>query len=371
MLNFRNLEETELSFSPRVNLFLGANGQGKTNLLEALYYIAWGRSHRGSRNEEMIRFDADHLHVALTVEDEAGRRLTCEYGLERGGGRRWRWDEQLLPRRLDLVGRLSAVFFDPSSVDLVRGGPAKRRRFVDRGQGFSERGHLTHLQAYTRALRQKARLLKELRRRRTALAAARQELQAWNDELALHAAAIASSRAAYAAQLEPLAANLYRELAGTSGGMEFRYRPALPACSQDLGEDDLRREFLAEFDYIMESEIKRGRPLCGPQTDDFEVRFEGRDLRIFGSQGEKRTAAVALVLAQSEVVFLRRQVRPVLFFDDIFSELDRQRSQRLQEMAIQNHQVFIATARQEDVSGWRPDQLRVWEIQQGRLEEVA
>ncbi len=118
----------------------------------------------------------------------------------------------------------------------------------------------------------------------------------------------------------------------------------------------------------MGSEIQRGRPLTGPQLDDFEVRLggtDGLDLRTFGSQGETRTAAIALILARSDALHRRRQVRPVLFLDDIFSELDRERSRRLQEMTTRLHQVFIATARPDDIVDWRPEGMRAWRVNAG------
>ena len=134
-------------------------------------------------------------------------------------------------------------------------------------------------------------------------------------------------------------------------------------------KDQLEAEIFDEIDYIVGLEMQRGRPLKGPQLDDFEVSASGLDLRVYGSQGETRTAAISLILARSDVLFARRQVRPVLFFDDIFSELDRERTRRLQEMAARLHQVFIATARRDDVTGWRPAEMKVWQVVSGVLSE--
>lgn len=369
--NFRNLEEAEFSFSAQVNLFLGGNGQGKTNLLEALNYIALGRSHRGSRNEELIRFGEDHLHVALDVEKDSGERTSYEYALAHGGDRRIRIDGRAIGRRSELVGDFTSVFFAPGSIELVRGGPQARRRFVDRGLASSEPQYLAQLQSYLRVLRQKTQLLRGLKIGGVALATARDELAAWNRELARYAVPICCGRLDYAGRIEPVANQAYGDLAATSSSLEFAYRPRLEAVLAMSDESELEGEILAEFDYIVENEIRRGRPLTGPQLDDFAVRLGDVDLRTFGSQGETRTAAISLILAQSEVVFQKRHVRPVLFFDDIFSELDRDRSRQLQEKSIQHHQIFIATARDEDVAGWRPDGLRVWRIQGGKLEDEA
>jgi DNA replication and repair protein RecF len=133
----------------------------------------------------------------------------------------------------------------------------------------------------------------------------------------------------------------------------------------------LAADIFAEIDYIVDSEMKRGRPLLGPQLDDFEVTLDGVDLRVYGSQGETRSAAIAMILARSDVLFRKRNIRPVLFFDDIFSELDRYRTRRLQELSSRDHQVFVATARQDDVAGWSPDVMKAWNVQEGGITEAA
>jgi DNA replication and repair protein RecF len=371
VLNFRNLEETELTFSSRVNLFLGENGQGKTNLLEALNYMAFGRSHRAGRGEELIRFDADNLHVALQVQNERQERVLFEYGIERGGGSRLKVAGQALRGRVELVGQLATVFFSPDSVRLVRGAPERRRRFVDQGIVGLDRRYLTDLQAFQRALRQKTSLLHQLKTGQMARVHARRELEAWNREMARYAVTICQGRREYSGQLTLYAAKSYKYLADGVNGLEFLYAPKLSAAGNPQADEHLERDILAEFDYIVEDEMRRGRPLSGPQMDDFEVRLNGLDLRVYGSQGETRTAAVSLIVAQSDVVYQTRRVRPVIFFDDIFSELDRKRSRRLREMSIRDHQVFMATARRDDVAGWRPEGLRVWDVERGKLTEVA
>ncbi len=371
ILSFRNLAETELSFSPQVNLFLGGNGQGKTNLLEALNYVALGRSHRGSPSEDLIRFGSDHLHVSLTVTSDNGEMTRFEYGVQRGGGRRVRIDGRSIMRRAELVGRLTTVFFSPESIALVQGGPEKRRRFADQGVASVDRFYLEQLRSCQRVLRQKARLLQEMKKGRVSAREGRREIEVWNRELAHHTVPVCRGRAAYARRIGPHAARTYAELAGEKVALEFVYKPGLEPAREGEENENLEKDILGIFDYIVEDEIRRGRPISGPQMDDFVVRLAGRELRAFGSQGENRTAAIALILAQSDVVFQMRYIHPVLFFDDIFSELDRSRSRRLQELSIQRHQIFIATARAQDVVGWQPHGMRIWEVKQGRLEAVA
>jgi len=154
---FRNLASADFTFSPQVNLILGKNGEGKTNLLEALNYFALGRSHRGAKSDELIGFGKDHLHVALELEEESGATITCEYGLGRDGGRRLRVDGEALRRRLDLVGLLATVFFNPDSIRLVRGGPDGRRQFIDQGWAEIDPLFLTHLRSEERRVGKECR----------------------------------------------------------------------------------------------------------------------------------------------------------------------------------------------------------------------
>ena len=370
---FRNLKSAELTFSPQVNLILGKNGEGKTNLLEALNYFALGRSHRGAKSDELIGFEQDHLHVGLEVEEESGATISCEYGLGRDGGRRLRVDGEALRRRVDLVGLLSTVFFNPDSIRLVRGGPERRRQFIDQGMSEIDPIFLTHLTAFQLTLKQKNGLLRDYKKGVLNHIETRRELAAWNRELAVHASAVSLGRQLYVTHLSPYSRVAYNSLIGNELKLEIFYAPRLECVARAvekapeilISKDQLEEEILAELDYIMDSELRRGRPLLGPQLDDFKMVLEGVDLRVYGSQGETRTTAISLILARSDVLFQERKIRPVLFFDDIFSELDQERTRRLQEMASQLHQVFIATARPDDIVGWQPDQMKTWQVTAG------
>ncbi len=372
LTGFRNLANADLAFSPGVNVLVGRNGQGKSNLLEALDFPALGRSRRGARGEELIAFGQDHLHVALDIADTGEDRVRlCEYALDRAGGRRFKVDGHPLARRADLMGQLATVFFQPESIDLVRGEPELRRRHVDQGLAVVDAVYLGHLAACQRALRQKTTLLRDTQKGLRDRRQSRDEVAAWNLELARHAAPLCRARRAYAAALGPAARGIYEELSGEAGGLEIAYRPSLASCLQNTENAQMARDILGEFDYIGENEFRRGRPLIGPQRDDFEIRLDGRDMKAFGSQGETRTAAISMILAQSEVVFQQRGSRPILFLDDIFSELDPLRTSRLQERCARDHQVFVATARPDDVGGWRPDALRCWRVEAGALTEIT
>ena len=371
LLDFRNLAEVQFLFSPGVNVLLGANGQGKTNVLEGLNYLALGRSFRGARDDELVRFGAAACHARLRLALDDGRERVLEFGLENGGARRLRVDGELVARKSDLVGLLQTVVFDPQTVELVRGGPDARRRWLDGAVSGVDAAYLRHLQAYARALRHKSRLLGDVRKRLLGMGAARPDLETWNAELAAHAAPIMAARARWLRDCEPCAHAAHADLAPAAGRLTLTYRPQLQAAADPLADNHDETHFIQEisglFDYIGQDELRRGRCLAGPHMDDIEIALDGVALRTFGSRGETRTAAVALKLAQADLVHRTRGLRPVLFFDDIFSELDKDRSRELQERTAADHQVFIATARGEDVAGWDPPGRLTWRIDAGRV----
>ena len=368
LLDFRNLAEVRLVFSPGVNVFTGENGQGKTNLLEALDYPALGRSFRGARDPDLIRFGRDSAHVAVTADDDHGNRTTFEFGLDRAGARRVRIDGQTVQRRSDLVGKLHTVVFDPQTVELVRGGPENRRRFLDQAISACDPSYLANLQAYGRALKQKNSLLREHRRRPSGgVSKLRNDLEIWNLELSRQAAPILLKRLEFLRESAPVAQAEHAFFTDAVSSVELVYSTMVTNEKIGADEDELSREIQGVFDYIMDSEMNRGRSLCGPHLDDFKMSLDGVDIRNFGSRGETRSMAIALKMVQGEMVERRTGTYPILFFDDIFSELDASRSGKLQERTISTHQVFIATARDDDIKDWRPAEAGYWTIRDGKV----
>lgn len=341
LLNFRNLEKIELDVSPQINIFLGRNGQGKTNLLEAMSFLALGRSHRGSSSRELIRFDAEFFHVRLEGEDARGDSLQLEGAVERNGQKRFKVDGEVVGRRAELLGRLSVVQFHPNDAELTRGAPELRRRFLDYTLSVGSPESLRHLLAYRRAVQQKNRLLKQ---RRGDVSA---ELDGWDTELIEHGVRIWSARAELLEAMRPEAERAYRELARDERELKLQLQPSKMDTELPIDEERFA-EMLAAH---RQRELQLRQSLVGPHRDDLGVDLDGRAIRRFGSQGEQRSAAIALKLAQAELIYERSGERPVVFLDDIFSELDRRRTEALQERLHHEHQLFIATARADDVHG--------------------
>jgi DNA replication and repair protein RecF len=362
-LNYRNLGQVDLAFSPRINIFLGRNGQGKTNLLEGLSYPALGRSHRGARDRELIRFGEDHLHLRVEGEDRDGP-FTVEVACTRDGRNRIKVDGRPLERKTDLVGRLTAVLFHPDEIDLSKGAPDHRRRFLDYTLSLISPDYFRHLVEYRRALSQKNRLLKERH------APVEDHLVVWDAELVRHGVPLIAERRRLLPPLEAAVQGAYSALAPRGGTLRMDLHPALGEEGRELGDEDASLE--ESFTRALRAGRARERALgfaqVGPHRDRLELRLRGRPLRRYGSQGEMRSAAIALKLGQADLLYERTRERPVVFLDDIFSELDRQRTEALQHRLHEEHQLFIATARADDVVAMRTwEAVRAWTVDAGAV----
>jgi len=371
LTNFRNLAQIELDVSPQINIFLGRNGQGKTNLLEALGYLSLGRSPRGARDQELIHFRQEFCRVEITVKDRHGDVTRLEAAIPREGKKRLRRDSQPIDRLSDLVGSWSVVRFDPDEVELAKGSPEHRRRFLDHTLSLGSAEYFRRLLDYRRALAQKNRLLKAWPRVGPA------EIEVWNAELVEGGSPLLVERSRVLSRLEELAAEIYAEMAPSGGRLRLRLQSTiLPAdfeASSDAEEDlaRTRDHFRVALEDARWEESRFGHSRVGPHRDRLEILLRDRSLRRYGSQGEMRTASIALKLAQGELLLERTHSRPAILLDDIFSELDRDRTDALQTWLHQEHQLFIATARVDDVVGMRDwPGLRVWRVEGGRLTEL-
>jgi len=326
--SYRNYEEMHLDFDSGVQIFLGANAQGKTNIIEALYYAAFGRSHRTSSDAELIRMGEMSAHIALSFlrHDVPGDlRFTFARGarrrIERGG-------ENL--RQRDLVGILPMVLFSPEDLFLVKGAPALRRRYLDAELSQASPAYYGELLRYTHILRQRNAVLKDIRDR----LASPDDLLPWDVQLARSAAYIVTRR--IAARDRPRArAPRARAVGAPAAGEELAISYEIAHAAEGLTDakegmtERLELWYNKMFIEGRARDIARAATGIGPHLDDLVLSVGGMSLRSYGSQGQQRTGALALKLA--ELFYLRENVgeAPILLLDDVMSELDAERRSAL------------------------------------------
>lgn len=350
LTDFRSWPEADLELAPGVSVLVGPNGQGKTNLVEAVGYAATLGSHRVAADAALVRRGAERAVIRLTVVN-AGRQLTVELEINPGKANRARVNRAPVRRPREVLGIVRLVLFAPEDLALVRGDPGERRRFLDELL-VARAPRLAGVRSdYERVLRQRSALLKTARGGTADL----RTLDVWDGHLAAHGAALLAARLDLVADIGPHVTSSYAAVAPESDAARLVYRSTanLPAgYGQPGGEradvDQLRSALLDELAQVRRSELDRGVCLVGPHRDELELRLGDEIARSFASHGESWSFALSLRLAAFELLRLDG-IDPVLVLDDVFAELDRRRRAALAKVAAGAEQVLVTAAVDEDV----------------------
>ncbi|MDR1711070.1 MAG: DNA replication/repair protein RecF [Propionibacteriaceae bacterium] len=349
LVDFRNYASADVALEPGVTVFVGANGQGKTNLLEALEYLATLGSHRVSAEAPLIRAGAERALVRARIqaglEDE--RRLLAEIELIPGKANKAALNRSPLRRARDILGSLRVVLFSPEDLALVKGDPADRRRFVDE-LATARWPRLAGVRAdYDKVLRQRSALLKSLAGRFAIPAEAESTLSIWDEQLARFGAEIIAARTATLSDLAPFLATAYADIAPARDAAAASYKSAggFDAASGAL---EIAAALQARMLERRRDELARGVSLVGPHRDDVTLTLGEFPAKGYASHGESWSFGCALKLA-SFMLLREDGVEPVLLLDDVFAELDAERRERLAATALTAEQVLITAAVAADV----------------------
>jgi DNA replication and repair protein RecF len=326
--DFRTYAAVEVSLGERLTVVHGPNGAGKTNLLEALYFGCTGRSCRTTNEREVVRFDAPAARVEVRGRDRDGEH-ELSVGFQPGEAKRFKVDGAPAERLLDAPYRPLVSVFLPDRLELVKGPPALRRSHLDQLVAALWPARASTRRAYGQALAQRNALLARVR-----AGGSRAALAAWDLELARHGIALRDDRAAAVELLRPRFVTAAQEL-GLVGEPELRYRPRSRASTPE--------ELAAELAERLDSDLERGFTMHGPHRDDIALLRDGRELRAYGSQGEQRLALLALLLAERTALEDERGAPPLLLLDDVMSELDATRRERLVERLRVGQSVVTTT----------------------------
>jgi DNA replication and repair protein RecF len=334
--DFRTYASAQVDLGERLTVVHGPNGAGKTNLLEGLYFGCTGRSCRTSNDREVVRFDAPAARVEVEGRDRDGEH-ELSVGFQPGEAKRFRVDGAPTERLIDAPHRPLVSVFLPDRLELVKGPPALRRAHLDQLVAALWPARASTRRAYSQALAQRNALIARVR----AGASSRAALAAWDQELARHGIALRDDRAAALELLRPRFAEAAAEL-GLAGAAELRYRPRTKAESAEA--------LAAELAERLDSDLERGFTTHGPHRDDIALLRDGRELRAYGSQGEQRMGLLALLLAERAVLEDERGAPPLLLLDDVMSELDFGRRERLVER-LRAGQALVTTTDVAHVPG--------------------
>lgn len=381
--NFRSYADCEVDFTDRVNLIIGENAQGKTTLLEAIYFLSTAKSHRTYPDNELIRHNESWFYLKGKVVPTDGAHtnpephnrqslhlMTVEVSNEASGKKRFKFNGVLQKKLSHWIGQFNVVFFSPESLTLVKGSPADRRRFIDLLISQINPVYLNSLQNYQFALKQRNELLKQIRSKQ----ASPDFLDPWDDMLIAEGVSIIQTRVGIFAQLKDYIQTKHAELTGNRETLQLKYQPS-PEKSDDAMEEELAELFRRGLQSVRSYDILRGMTSLGPHRDDFKLILEARsagtmyfqEAKAFGSQGQQRTIALALKLGELELIRETTGRTPIVLLDDVFSELDEERSSFLFHLLGRlNAQTFITSTRQEV---WGPElgDCRVLTVHNGQV----
>ena len=333
---FRNYEEASIAFDPGVNLIVGDNAQGKTNLLEAIAYLGSGKSFRALKTSEMVRFGADFAEIEGNIFSQE-RQQELRFLLFAGSRPRQIWRNGARKKTAaEIAGVLPTVLFCPEDLMILKMGSSQRRRFGDLALGGLRPNYEAALTEYNRILDQKSRILKDHFDNPSVL----EVLPEYNTRLCQVGALLISYRARFYDALGKAAANYHSQFSGGTEEFSLEYKTVSTVTDPFASVAKLTEDLLSHLDRHYRAELETAQCLTGPHKDDFSVALSGIDLKAYGSQGQTRTAAISLKLAQRELMGREWGEEPVLLLDDVLSELDPGRQDFVLNQIVSG-QVFI------------------------------
>ena len=359
--DFRNYEEVTLETNAPVNIFVGNNAQGKTNLLEAIYMLALTRSHRAGKDAEMIRWHQQVASIFAQIEKQYG---SYDMGLTIAKqGKTAKINGLIQSRLTEYIGHLNVVLFAPEDLELVKGSPGVRRRFLDIEIGQIQSSYLYHLSQYKRALAQKNKYLQSMQNK---MVKHDDLLTLWNEQMAQHAVKIIKKRLFYLEKLSEWAQKIHAGITNGEESLKIRYHASL-VLEDETDETVLIDDYMLKLEMLQEKEIRRGNALVGPHRDDLLFFINDKEVHVYGSQGQQRTTALSLKLAEIELIHEVVGEYPLLLLDDVLSELDEIRQTHLINTFQNKVQTFITTTSTANIDMKKVKNASVFDVSQGTI----
>lgn len=331
--DFRNYGELKIDLSEGVNILYGDNAQGKTNVLEAICVCATTKSQKGSKDKEMIQLGKEEAHLRMWIERD-GIERKIDMHLRNGKAKTVALDGLPIRKSAELYGLLHVISFSPEDLAIIKDGPSERRRVIDMELCQLDKIYLHQLTQYTHILEQRNNLLKQLNYDRSLI----DTLSVWDEQLVEYGCEIIKRRAEFIEEINPIVRQIHLKLSGEKEQLSLRYEPSVRA-----------EEFKQALIDNREKELILKTTMSGPHRDDISFYLEDNDIRKFGSQGQQRTSALSLKLAEIELVKRKIKDNPVLLLDDVLSELDRNRQKQLLDSIQEIQTVITCTGLEEFV----------------------
>ncbi|WP_413521899.1 DNA replication/repair protein RecF [Brochothrix thermosphacta] len=366
--HFRNYDHTELEFGQDVTLFLGQNAQGKTNVLEAIYTLAMAKSHRTTTDKDLIQWQAEYAKIEGRVR-KRGQSVPMSL-IVTNKGKKAKVNHLEQKRLSNYIGHLNVVMFAPEDLSLVKGSPSVRRRFIDMELGQMLPIYLYDLTQFQRILQQRNHYLKRLQTRKTTDTTMLDVLDEQYSELA---AKITLRRRDFVVQLSEYAIPIHSEISRQKETLEIHYESSvklLEEVAKDKELDEVRAQLITDLQSKRQREIDRGVSLIGPHRDDLTFIVNERNVQVFGSQGQQRTTALAVKLAEIDLIFQETNEYPLLLLDDVLSELDEHRQTHLLNAIQGKVQTFVTATGVEGIHHQTLADATCFYVEEGTIKKM-
>lgn len=363
LTNYRNYCHQRVSFENSVNVILGENAQGKTNIMESIYVLGLAKSHRTTRDRELIYWDQEYAKIEGRAEKRTGPFTLAVIISSKGKKVKLNRLEQ---RKLsEYIGALNIVMFAPEDLALVKGSPQVRRRFIDMEIGQINSVYLYHLALYQKILQQRNYLLKDLQRKKKDNGV----LDILTYQLIENAGKVIMKRFEFVSMLEKWAKPIHKDISRNTEELKIEYKPSIKV-SETAELSKIEQVLEENFAKIKEKEIERGTSLIGPHRDDLFFFVNNRDVQTYGSQGQQRTTALSIKMAELELIHEKIGEYPILLLDDVLSELDDYRQSHLLNTIKGKVQTFVTTTSVAGIDHQTLKEASTYMVDKGNIERM-
>lgn len=361
LTQFRNYDHVELATDHYVNLIIGPNAQGKTNLLEAMFTLALSKSHRTNKDRELIQWQTEQAIIQGHINKQYGPSKLELHITQKGKKAKVNGLEQ--KRLSHFIGNLNVVMFAPEDLDIVKGAPGVRRRFLDIEIGQVQPRYVYDLMQYQKVLTQRNNYLRKYAGTSSFNA---NMLDVWSDQLIDYGSKIMMRRHDFIIKLQQWAEQVHASITNGQEQLLISYTPSFEI--EDFNDATVvSNQFMIKLLQVNETEMKRGMTLIGPHRDDLKFAINGKEVQVYGSQGQQRTTALSLKLAEIQLIYDEVGEYPILLLDDVLSELDTFRQTQLIETFQEKVQTFITTTSIDSVNMSKLDHANIIHVQDGKL----
>ncbi len=358
LINFRNYDNIYLKFNPKVNIFIGKNAQGKTNLLEAIYMCAYGKSFRTNRDKEIINFSKEEAYIGSNMNINDYDKF-LEIKMNRVKNKRIRINKNELKNYKELYSGLNVVIFAPDDLKIVKEGPSQRRDFMDVGISKVKPVYSYNISRYNKILFQRNNLLKSNKFKKDLI----NLLDVFDMQIASIGTSIILERQKYVEQLSKIANTTHKNISSNAEELELEYTTNVPILEN---KSEMEKSYLNKLKENFKRDAECGTTEIGPHKDDIYMTINNKEVRTYGSQGQQRTVVLSLKFSEVELIKIERGMYPVLLLDDVFSELDEERRDYLIGL-FKDMQTFITVTDAIDLKSMADLDKSIFYIENGNF----